>query len=127
MKKLSLVSVSIVTILCSCQHDPPPPVPPPVVVLNQPASGAYSNGDTIFINADLSDEEALHEAFVCIRDSVDTMFSFDPYVLELTSYNVDTFWVVNGISAFSPGFVSVTAENHHELITTINRQIALNP
>jgi hypothetical protein len=130
MKKLSLFIVLIVAILCSCQHDTPPGYASPEIVTNSPPDDTvwvYHNGDTVHIDFDISDADELHEAFIWVNDSVDTLFSYDPYVHELPSFHVDTFWIVHGITGLTPGFVSAEAENHHDKITIINVPIMMLP
>lgn len=129
MKKYILVlTISVlVGFFSSCKHQPDPVPSAPVIIVNEPESGLYNNGDTIFMQANLSDEDELHEAFICVRDTVDTMFSFSPTVHALSSYDVDTFWVVSGISVFTPGFVSYKAANHSDKESIINVAISLAP
>ncbi len=62
MKKYIFVLVLSGIVLLSCQHQPDPQPTAPTVVVSAPVSGLYNNGDTLFLNADLSDEDELHEA-----------------------------------------------------------------
>ena len=130
IKKLIPILLIGLPILFSCKHDPPVDPPPPVMNVITPLPDTvmqYQNGDTIHMVADLSDADALHEAFVYVRDSVDTFFTYEPYVHDLQSFHIDTFWVVSGMSLPSPGFVTFIAENHHEKVTQINRPMYLLP
>jgi hypothetical protein len=117
MKKRFFFFAIIGLLLSSCQHEPDHVPAAPAVVITPPADSLFFSGETLFIVADLSDEEALHDAFICVRDTADTMFSYDPYVHELTSFHVDTFWVISGSG---PANLSFKVENHHELITILD-------
>lgn len=115
-------------LITSCQHEPGhEPEAPEIDVTNPASSVAYQNGDTIHMEATLRDEDELHEATVMINDPTDTFFFYQPYVHELDSFVVDTFWVVSGISGPTPAFATYHAENHHEKSTTINLSILLQP
>jgi hypothetical protein len=117
MNKSLLFFVLIGAILCSCHNTPIVEPAAPEITLVPPSDSIFFSGDTLHIIGDLSDEDELHEAFICVRDTGDTMFAFDPYVHELPSYHVDTFWVVSGTG---PANLSFEAENHHDKITVID-------
>jgi len=119
-----LIGILLVT---SCKHEPDPTPTAPIINVMAPGGGTYNNGDTVFMQATLSDEDALHEAFICISDTTDTMFSFAPSVHTLQTYELDTFWVVTGISATTSSFVTYKAENHQALETIIYTGITLAP
>ncbi len=55
------------------------------------------------------------------------MFSFAPAVHALETYQVDTFWIVNGILGMTSGFASFEVANHHDKTTTINVPVTLIP
>jgi hypothetical protein len=127
MKKSILILSSLVIVLASCAHQPITHSEPVVDVLQPTASTIYNNGDTIHIEMTLSDEDELHEAFIYVRSDIDTFFNYEPVVHELPSFNVDTFWVVSGMTTGVSAFVSATAHNHHDLHTTVNVPVTLVP
>jgi len=111
-----------------CKNEPDKVINAPLVVIDQPVPVAtYHNNDTLLIQGTLSDDDELHEASVMIRTTTDTLFSFDPFVHELQTYPLDTFWIVNGMSTSTPSFLTVIAANHHDKVTEMNVPIFLAP
>jgi hypothetical protein len=128
MKKSIYILFAGAFLITSCTHDPEPQHAAPEIDITNPSSGVvYHNGDTIIMQAVLSDEDELHEALIMVNDTADTFFLYQPYVHELDSFVVDTFWVVSGVSGTLPAFTTFHAENHHEKETTINLSILLQP
>ncbi len=127
MKKIAFVSLLALAGLYSCQHHPIVYTNPEVDITAPEAAGIYFNGDTVHIEMTLSDEEALHEAYIYIRSDVDSFFTYEPYVHELQSFDVDTFWVVTGMTTGVSAFVTGVAHNHHDGVTILNVPITLIP
>ncbi len=125
MKKSIYILFAGAFLITSCAHDPEPEPASPEIDVTAPSVVVFNNGDTIHMEATLRDEDELHEALVMVNSSTDTFFIYDPYVHELDSFVVDTFWVVNGITGDTPAFTTFNAENHHEKSTTINLSILL--
>ncbi len=115
-------------LLLSCAHDPIVHHDPEIEFLDSiPAGALYQNGDTVHLDISMSDEDELHEGYIYIRSAVDTFFTYEPYVHELQTFHVDTFWVVTGMVTGVSASVTAVAHNHHEGITTKNIPINLVP
>lgn len=126
MKRSIYIFLAGVLMITACQHQPDPePAAPEIDITNPPSDVIFNNGDTIHMEGTLSDEDALHEASILISDTADTFFIYQPYVHDLQSFDVDTFWVVTGITGDTPSYVTFQAENHHEKSTTINLSVLL--
>ncbi len=126
-KSILFISVLVGFGLASCETTPTPPHVPSVH-MHAPTSGSnYNNGDTVFMDIHMTDDESLHEGYLYLRTSADTLFSFEPYVHDLLSYELDTFWVVNGISSMVNANVTVIAHNHDEGMATEDVAITLMP
>ena len=128
MKKSILFILTIIVLgVTGCESTPTPPHVPSVH-LHSPATGSnYNNGDTVFMDIHMTDDESLHEGFLYLRTSADTLYSFEPMVHGLLSYELDTFWVVNGISSMVNANVTVVAHNHDEDVATEDVAITLMP
>jgi hypothetical protein len=115
----------------SCENHnttPDPDTHNPVVTLTAPTVGhMYSNGDTVHMSVQMSDEDDLHEGYIYLRSATDTLFYYQPYVHELDSYQLDTFWVVSGISMNTNAWVTAIALNHVEGADTTENSIVLMP
>lgn len=74
-------------------------VPPIIEIFLPERNIIYSPGDTVFINASLSDNTALRSGSVHIHDQflpapADTVFSYE-FISNNVNFELDTFWIVN--------------------------------
>lgn len=120
MKGIKLICLSVLFVLFSCRHEPIIHPDPEIEVTLPVSSTLYNNGDTIHVDLVMRDENALHEASVYLRTAVDTMIELHPVVHELDSFELDTFYIVSGISTGVDGFLTVIASNKHDGETVMN-------
>ena len=123
MKRSYLLLSTLVVFITSCVHEPF--TNPTIIVSND--TNYFQIGDTIQIDITMSDIDGLHEAFIYVKDTATTFFSYSPIVHDLPSFTVDTFWVVNGISSPKFPFLTTIASDHYQGTTTINIQLVLTP
>lgn len=102
----------------------------PVINLSAPVDmQMYNNGDTVYIQGTVTENDDLHEMVVSVKRSADSyiLFQYIPTVHGLESYQLDTFWVVSSVSAMTMAEVEVIASDHHENIDTATVNIHLMP
>ena len=126
MKKNGAILWILGIFIFSCKHVYTDPTVTITEVVN---GGTYHNNDTVHMNITMSDLDKLHEGYLYLKSDTDTFFAYQPYVHGLSSYTLDTFWVVNGIVKLTgvDAFVTGVAHNHQEGITTIDIPIKLFP
>ena len=73
------------------------------------------------------DSDDLHEGYAYVLTATDTFFHCQPYVHELDSYDLDTFWVVSGITMSTSATVRGLDLNHVEGGDTVNVPVTLAP
>ena len=69
---------------------------PPVITLTTPVSEQdYAIGDTIFIQGDVTDNEALHELMIMLhkQETGEVVMHYTPVVHDMESFHIDTFFV----------------------------------
>lgn len=120
MKAIHLMAGIGILMLSSCVHQPIIH-PNPEIDIDLPVSSSiYHNGDTIHVELVMRDHAELHEGFIYIRTTTDTLLQYAPLVHELDSFVVDTYYVVSGVSSGVDGFVTAIATNHHNGETVMN-------
>jgi len=73
---------------------------PPVITLTTPVSEQdYAIGDTIFIQGDVTDNEALHELMIMLhkQETGEVVMHYTPVVHDMESFHIDTFFVPTDI------------------------------
>lgn len=94
-------------------HDHDKDMNNPLITLLKPTENQiYLRLDTVWIKGVITDEE-LHECYISISDSADNsvLFQTSPMVHDMTTYNVDTFWVSDVLKP-TRAIVSIKAEDH---------------
>lgn len=127
MKKLVFILFTGAFFMTSCAHQAIIHESPTVDVVSPDPDNIYNNGDTVHIEMTLADEDALHEAYIYVRSDTDSAFAYAPYVHDMKTFDVDTFWVVTGMTTGVSAFVTAVVHNHHDKMTTINVPITLIP
>lgn len=113
--------------LASCKHEAIDNLPP-VANITQPLNmSTYHNGDTLFVQGTVSDNDDLHEMYVGLHTPSDTLFSATPDVHGLSSYTLDSLWVVTGISANTNAVFQLIVADHNENVDTTNLYLTLMP
>lgn len=129
MKKYLIILSSLtITLLYSCKHDSTFVLAPEVNINAPLADSTYNNGDTIEVNVALYDGHGLHEADIYFQtDGGDTLFSFSPSVHDMNTYNLDTTFILAGITLSQDAFLKVKAENHENGSTSKQVRVIVAP
>lgn len=126
--KLKWVLLILTSIGCwSCHHYPIIHEDPTIVISKVDGGDIYLNNDTIHIKMDITEDDALVSASLYLKSATDTFLVNEPLVDGLSSYTLDTFWVLTGMVTGLDAFVTATATNNHNGTTIMNVPIFLVP
>lgn len=127
MKKVSIVFAALilltgVLIISSCKKKNEAPV----IVFNEPGEGEeyhLSTADSIHCEFTVTDDNSLHELFVvCTGPAGDTIFSAEPMVHDLKTYE---FHGHPHPSVVGAHHIIVTVEDHDGAVTTGTRNVSV--
>ena len=127
MKKAIPLFIIATALLLSCQHQPVIPTNPTITITEPLINGIYNNNDTIKMDITMSDEDKLVDGYLYLRCDTDTFFAYQPNVLDLSSFSLDTFWILTGMSTGIDAFVTINASNNNNGITSMDIPIFLVP
>jgi hypothetical protein len=116
MKKILYVLFLSFSFL-SCKKTPDPVIPnsatSPITVIAPSASSNYQKDDTIFIKANIADDQGIHEVIVNVVDLSTATTIFHLHQTYLSSpYMIDTFYVVTTSSTGISYRVEFFESNH---------------
>lgn len=114
MKKYLILSAAILaSAFTSCKKEDEHATEATITINTPAANMMYDYGDTVFVNATISADEAMHGWMLGFTDeSSNELFMVDAHEHAAT-YNVDTFWV-NNVTATTHVTVKLTATVDHD-------------
>jgi hypothetical protein len=116
MKKVLIFTLSIVSIAisaCKEKHDHNNTA---TIIINNPTENAqFHHGDTVFVNAVITSESAMHGWEVLIRKKSDLSVVFQEDAHDhAATFNINTYWVNNLSTSHNDMELVVTAEINHD-------------
>lgn len=120
IKFISLLATALVISFTSCKHEQDDTSP--VITLSNPTDEQdFAIGDTIFIEGDVTDNEALHELMIMLskEETGEVVMHLMPVVHEMPSYHIDTFFVPVDTSHIHFNLV-IDAWDHDNNTTELN-------
>lgn len=126
--KLKWIVLGLTSIICwSCQHYPIIHSDPTIIITKAESGDIYQNNDTIHVKMDINEDDSLVDASLLITSITDTFLIHEPNVAGLSTYSIDTFWVLTGMVTGVDAVVTATASNIHNGTTIRNIPIFLVP
>ncbi len=117
-----ILFATILTIsISSCKKENPEEQGPVITLTTPTDEQDFAIGDTIFIEGDITDNEALHELMVMLskEETGEVVMHWMPVVHEMPSFHIDTFYVPTDTSHIHFNLV-IDAWDHDNNMTETN-------